>query len=262
MTIDRRTFISSLTAGALAVACGSERDPVSPSLVLTDFNEPARLHLHPRAPTIVTTPGVSPIWYNTDWLTYLRVPPSYRPGHQMPLAIALHGGGGRGDFWMGSYGALTDAAGIVVIAPQSQALTWDAVQSGRFGADLTMINAVLDETFNRVDIDPSKIALIGFSDGASYALSLGLSNGDNIRHVVAHSPGSYIDVPRHGTPDFFMSHGTNDGVFFIEDTSEVIVPLIRGYGDSVNYVEFNGAHEIPPAIASQAVTWLASEFRK
>lgn len=261
MNTDRRTFLSTLTLGALAAACGDNSSPAAPLVSLTDFDEPARLHIQPKSATQTTAPGISPIWFDTDRLTYLRVPPSYRRGHPLPLAIALHGGGQRGDFWMSGYGALTDAAGIVLIAPESATLSWDAIETNRFSRDMLMLNAVIAETFDRVDIDASRIALIGFSDGASYALSLGLSNGDNIRRVVAHSPGTYIDVPRHGSPDFFVSHGTNDGVFFIEDTSEVIVPLLRGYGDTVSYVEFNGAHEIPPAIASQAVSWLASEFR-
>jgi predicted esterase len=36
----------------------------------------------------------------------------------------------------------------------------------------------------------------GFSDGASYALSLGLANGDLFTHVLGFSPG-FMRVPRH-----------------------------------------------------------------
>jgi poly(3-hydroxybutyrate) depolymerase len=38
-------------------------------------------------------------------------------------------------------------------------------------------------------VDPQRICVSGFSDGASYALSLGLANGDLFTHVAAFSPG-------------------------------------------------------------------------
>jgi predicted esterase len=39
------------------------------------------------------------------------------------------------------------------------------------------------------NVDRSAICCSGFSDGASYALSLGLSNGDLFSHILAFSPG-------------------------------------------------------------------------
>ena len=104
--------------------------------------------------------------------------------------------------------------------------------------------------------------MLGFSDGASYALSLGLANGDNVRQIVAHSPGFCLDVPRHGQPAFFVSHGTSDPVLPIDQASRLIVPALRAFGDSVDYVEFDGHHEVPAAIGDQAVAWLATRFSR
>jgi predicted esterase len=258
---DRRAFLSSLAMGVVAAACGSDAATAPTAPAFTAFDEPARLRLNPRKPTQKAFVGSAAIWYDTDRLSYLRVPPTYHPSEALPLVIAFHGGGGRGTFWMGDYGDRTDAARMILLAPESATLSWDGVE-GRFGIDIEMLNNVLDQVFDRVYVDPSRIALAGFSDGASYALSLGLSNGDNIRHVVAHTPGFYVDVPRHGHPDFFVSHGTNDGAFYIEETSDVIVPLLRGYGDDVQYSRFDGAHEIPPGVAAQAVDWLSSAFKR
>ncbi len=52
----------------------------------------------------------------------------------------------------------------------------------------------------------------GFSDGASYALSIGLTNGDLFTHVVAFSPGFASPVTYTGKPPVFVSHGTHDEV--------------------------------------------------
>lgn len=43
-----------------------------------------------------------------------------------------------------------------------------------------------------VAIDPAHVAIGGFSDGASCALSLGLVNGDLFTHVMAFSPGLVV----------------------------------------------------------------------
>jgi phospholipase/carboxylesterase len=65
---------------------------------------------------------------------------------------------------------------------------------------------------------------MGFSDGASYALSLGLTNGDLFRHVIAFSPGFMAPAARRGEPPVFVSHITRDGVLPIGVTSHRIVP--------------------------------------
>ena len=64
-----------------------------------------------------------------------------------------------------------------VLAPDSRGTTWDAIREG-FGDDVTFIDRALEHVFARVSIDPARVTVGGFSDGASYALSLGLANGD------------------------------------------------------------------------------------
>jgi phospholipase/carboxylesterase len=61
-------------------------------------------------------------------------------------------------------------------------------------------------------VDAGRLAVEGFSDGASYALSIGLTNGDLLTHVVAFSPGFASPVAYTGKPPVFVSHGTHDEV--------------------------------------------------
>lgn len=70
----------------------------------------------------------------------------------------------------------------------------------------------LAHTFEHYTVDPSRVAIGGFSDGASYALSLGLGNGDLFRHIIAFSPGFAVPPRQLGSPRIFMSHGTKDRV--------------------------------------------------
>src|SRR5690606_19823886 len=93
--------------------------------------------------------------------------------------------------------------------------TWDAIR-GDFAHDFAKLDALLTQSFERCNVDPARIASAGFSDGASYALSIGLMNGDLFTHIVAHSPGFIISNVRSGKPKVYISHGRQDEVLPFE----------------------------------------------
>jgi predicted esterase len=99
-------------------------------------------------------------------------------------------------------------------------------------------------------------SIVGCSDGASYALSLGVANGDVFESVLAFSPGFMTSSVRNGTPRCFVSHGVRDAVLPIDMCSRRLVPRLRQAGYDVVYREFDGPHEAPAAIAAEAVHWL------
>jgi phospholipase/carboxylesterase len=184
----------------------------------------------------------------------LYVPERYSPETPMPLFIGLHGAGGSADNWE-SYPARAEARGMVFLAPDSRGSTWDLV-SNRFGPDVEFIDRALRHTFERCRIDPERIALGGFSDGASYALSLGVSNGDLFTHLVAYSPGFLRAAdPIVGKPRVYVSHGRQDNVLPVTISRDAIVPTLRNAGHDVTYLEFDGAHEVPAAISESALDW-------
>ncbi|HUH13354.1 MAG TPA: hypothetical protein VMK65_09600, partial [Longimicrobiales bacterium] len=102
-----------------------------------------------------------------------------------------------------------------------------------------------------------RVALGGFSDGASYALSLGQANGDLFTHVIAFSPGFMTWEERVGQPEFFISHGVHDPILPIDQASRLIVPALTSAGYSVRYQEFEGSHAVPEDVAMQAFAWFA-----
>ena len=62
-------------------------------------------------------------------------------------------------------------------------------------------------SISRYAFDPAHIAVGGFSDGASYALSVGITNGDLFTDVIAFSPGFMAPARQQGKPRLFISHG-------------------------------------------------------
>ncbi|MDQ4094517.1 MAG: hypothetical protein M3143_14345 [Actinomycetota bacterium] len=125
-----------------------------------------------------------------------------------------------------------------------------------YGPDVRRIGRLLDEVNAAWPVD--RLAVGGFSDGASHALSLGIANGDLFDSVIAFSPGFAVSMVQHGTPRLFISHGTNDKVLPVNDCSRRIVPRLEQAGYPVTYVEFDGPHTVPAEVVEQAGSWLAA----
>jgi phospholipase/carboxylesterase len=176
---------------------------------------------------------------------------------KIPLLLFQHGATQSGAGLLRRVGSAADRAGVALLLPDSRGTTWDAITDD-FGEDVTFLNRALEFVFARLNVDPSRVAIGGFSDGASYALSLGLANGDLFPRIVACSPGFVIQASAAGRPRVFISHGIADQILPIDQCSRVIVPRLRSRGYDVTYREFEGRHELPPDIATDALRWMAS----
>jgi phospholipase/carboxylesterase len=252
VSLTRREAIVRLATGALAaasLACGD--DGASPT------GGDGRIAARPGTPTGSVTTGLQPLGLASGRDGLLYVPTTYDPEVAAPLAVLLHGAGRRANEITDSMRALADPLGLVLVAPDSRGTTWDAIR-GTYGADVDFIDEALASTFAKVRVDPSRVRVAGFSDGASYALSIGRINGDLFGRVAAFSPGFVINGSAHGQPRFFITHGTLDQVLPIDQTSRQIVPLLRQLGYAVEYHEFEGGHGITPELLQQATTWLST----
>jgi phospholipase/carboxylesterase len=177
-------------------------------------------------------------------------PATLRADRPAPLLLLLHGATGSGSRAIQVFKHLADERGLLLLAPDSRAYTWDIVLGG-FGPDRALV-----AVFRQQNIDPARVAVGGFSDGASYALTLGLANGDLFSRVLAFSPGFVADVIRRGSPRFFVSHGTRDTILPIETCGRRIAREFRELGYHIRFLEFDGGHGIPAAVAEAAMDWL------
>ncbi|MFF1252713.1 alpha/beta hydrolase [Pseudarthrobacter sp. NPDC058329] len=217
----------------------------SAALTARPGNEPGQLPV----------PGQQGLGLETVRDTLLYVPSGLQTGQPAPLILLLHGAGGEAAGGLLLLAAFAETRRIVLAAPSSRDSTWDGVR-GPFGPDVQVINRAMERIFQQVFVDQNRIGVGGFSDGASYALALGLANGDLFSRVVAFSPGFVPTVPRSGKPRVFVSHGDTDAVLPIDRTSRRLVPALQAGGYDVTYREFPGPHTVPPAIAREAVDWL------
>lgn len=209
-------------------------------------------------PTLLSTkimpPGLQPLELDSSRDGLLYIPTTYHVDKPSPLIVMLHGAGGTAISGLAPLLPLAETAGLILLAPDSRQQTWDVILSG-YGADVAFIDQALAQVFQQCIVDTAHLAIAGFSDGASYALSLGLTNGDLFTHIIAFSPGFISVVARHGMPHIYVSHGIHDIVLPIEQCSRRIVRRLQSENYNIRYHEFEGPHTVPATIAREAVDW-------
>ncbi len=250
-------------AASLLVACSGRRPGEVPSAqdagrgVGGDGVRRGRLRARPGPPGAEERPvGLLPVGLGADRDGLLFVPERAQAGAPLPLIVMLHGAGGDARGGLAPFLDRADDAGVILLAPESRGRTWDVLLGG-YGPDVAFVDRALEQTFGRYAVDAGKIAVEGFSDGASYALGLGLANGDLFRSIIAFSPGYVPPFSAEGRPSLFVSHGTSDDVLPIDRCSRRIVPALRARNYEVRYREFEGGHDVPAEIAENALTSFA-----
>jgi phospholipase/carboxylesterase len=221
-------------------------------------NTPGRISARPRDPTLGGVSGYRPLDLGAGRTALLFVPDEDSGAGPWPLAVMLHGAGGIAEHGMAQLGVQAEEMGIVLLGPASAGGTWDVIED-TYGLDVELIDRGLDTTFREYAIDPLRLAIGGFSDGASYALSLGLTNGDLFTHVIAFSPGFMAPTTQRGRPRLFVSHGAKDRVLPVERCSRRMVPALKRAGYDVRYNEFGGGHTVPTEIAREAADWFVGK---
>ncbi len=210
------------------------------------------------APPVPTATGAQAIGLDGGRDGVVYIPPGLTG--PAPLFVLLHGatGSAAGITRRTDAIALADELKMVILAPDSRERTWDAIR-GHFGPDVAFLDKALAKVFAMVPIDRTRVAIGGFSDGASYAISLGLQNGDLFTHVAAFSPGFYVGKHRRGRPIFYVSHGKRDEILSFDNTARRIVPELEAATYSVRFKEFDGPHTVPAPIAREAFEWMTGK---
>jgi predicted esterase len=184
-----------------------------------------------------------------------------------PLLVLLHGAGHEQTTMVEHFEAEADMRGLVLLAPDSAGETWDVVESAkeppspdsplanrlshRFAAsrDSRRVDAAIASLMKIVPIDRARTVLAGFSDGATFALAMGLSSSEHFAAVIAWSPGIAIrDVSPARGRRVFVSHGRQDPILKFDVTCGEIVPLLQSEGADVTFLPFDGGHDAPPPV--------------
>lgn len=193
------------------------------------------------------------------------VPKSYRPDRPAPMALLLHGSGDRGHTMIRAFRDLADKHGVILLAPDALDYSWDIMVAGArlrgvtrvpdWGPDVDRIDTALKEAFTSFAVDPERISLIGFSDGAGYGLSLGANNADLFETVIAFAPGLLMRVNGEGRGRVMLVHGERDDVLPVKPTKNIFAPALKQLGFDVELRLFDGGHVMPENLREEAFNW-------
>ena len=182
----------------------------------------------------------------------LVVPEDLDPDVPVPLLVLFHGAGGEANKVLPHFVRWARARRFLLLAPQSMFPTWDIVIGGH-GPDLERLDAALLQVASHFRLDPARLAFAGFSDGGSYALSVGLSNGDVASHVIALSAGFMNTFTRNGSPKVFIAHGRSDTQLPFETSARPHALKLLEEGVDLTLLPFEGDHVIVPEVVARAI---------
>lgn len=197
-------------------------------------------------------PGRHPLSIADERDSVLFVPTGLDALAPVPLFVMFHGAGGFPEKVLPFIEEHAERDKFLILAPHSMYPTWDIVVGGS-GPDLERLHQALIEVTSRYRVDSDRLAFAGFSDGASYALSIGITNGDIASHVIAFSGGFMSIFTQEGAPKVFIAHGLIDEQLPIATSGRANATKLRAAGYDVQYVEFDGLHAIQPAIVGMAI---------
>jgi len=211
----------------------------------------------------------------------IRLPKNYDASKSYPLLIGMHGNGGNADAFIALYDVLEDPQVIYVapegqyplslnIGPQFHRRTWALAgvnKATMMQADLAVESYILS-TINEVsqEYKVSNVYLMGFSQGAAYAYTVGIRNPEHIKGVIGFS--GYLpdfegknsiltkrDIENGKDVRIYVAHGIDDAAIGVEE-ARITSVLLEEQGYEVSYMEFEGHHGVKADIFNHAVGWM------
>ena len=164
---------------------------------------------------------------------YARYVPASYDGSPVPLVVDLHGyqSGSSLHTTLTALDAVADEAGFVLVTPQgtSDQPFWNAVPHADLPDDVAFVEAVIDDVAAMVCIDPARVYVDGFSNGAFLASLVACRSADRVAAVA-----------------------TVAGLLLPEDCEPSrAVPILAIHGTADRYVSISG----PPNPALAELTW-------
>ncbi|MGA2760647.1 MAG: PHB depolymerase family esterase [Candidatus Cybelea sp.] len=156
--------------------------------------------------------------------TYVAHVPA-KLGSKIPLMLSFHGhfGTGAGQARLTNFGALSDRYGFIVVYPDGIKRGWNDGREGKQGADdLGLVKALIADFSRRYSIDPKRIYVNGFSNGAMFSQYVGCTLANQIAAIAPVS--GYMP-----TEDAAGCHPARPiSVLEIGGTADPVVPFTGG----------------------------------
>jgi phospholipase/carboxylesterase len=199
-----------------------------------------------------------------------------------PTILTLHGRGANAFDLLGLAPYIGGGKFLIIspqapietpIGPQAVGYAWYGASAGGVPdvegmlTSLTVLQLFVDDCFKRYDLDPTRLAVLGFSQGGVMAYSLALTNPQRFAGLAALSTW----LPRELTPRLEISaavqslptliqHGTQDPQIEIARARDSVARL-RDLKVPLIFQEYEMGHEISPRGLDVLSAWLEETVR-
>ena len=193
----------------------------------------------------------------------LLTPDEIDPQRRYPLITVLHGAGRQDELLVKACRDEPEGRQALFLIPRSVEPTWDLIAGGG-RHDLDFLEYAFDLIYRRYPVDHFRQALLGYSDGASYALSVGLSNPRLFRAVMCWAAGfatldSTFVTPDDPRPEVLLEYGTHDPVFSFEQIAVPMRTALQAAGYRVEFrADERGRHWPSGDFQREALDWFFS----
>jgi len=190
----------------------------------------------------------------------LLTPSVIDPDRRYPLVTVLHGAGRQDEMLVRACGDEPEHRQAFFLIPRSVQSTWDLVVGGG-RPDLDFLEFAFDLIYRRYPIDMGRQVLVGYSDGASYALSIALSNPQIFSAALCWAAGYVMLDPgtlelEHAKPRVYLEYGTHDELFPFDQIALPMRDNLRRAGYEVEFsVDEGGRHWPSGNFQREALDW-------
>ena len=204
----------------------------------------------------------------------------WHPGFEGPLptVILLHGHGAHGQDLLGIAPFIASGRLLVlcpeaefVLQPGALSYTWfDRDERGQrtpeeFERVAALLREFIEAAVPRYGGDPTRVALLGFSQGGTLAYRLGLAEPRRFRGVAALSTylpdeaAAHADTADVGTLPLLVQHGTDDPLVSV-DRARASRDRLLAMGAAPQYLEYPMQHQIGAESMSALSSWAERIF--
>ena len=156
------------------------------------------------------------------------------------------------------------------VVPQWHRRSWSITDVGKkaWKSGDMMVSDYILKTVKKVSAEykVSDVYLMGFSQGAVYAYTIGLQNPDKIKGVIGFSGYlmdlegdksilSQQDIESGKELRLYIAHGIDDAAIEVE-TARKLKTMFEAQGFDLTYTEFEGRHGIKADVFNDAVQWM------
>lgn len=187
-------------------------------------------------------------------------PPGYDPGVPAPVVVLLHGytSSGAGQEAYMQFEPLSDEKGFLYLHPNGTVdclgdRFWNGTDAccdlcGSGVDDVAFLTAVLDEVQTSFNVDPTRIYLIGHSNGGFMSYRMACDRSNRIA-AIASLAGATFDDPADCTPSApvhtLQIHGTLDDTILYAGGTIGPVPYPGAVETAETWASTNGCSTVP-----------------